>query len=54
MLHFATFFLGMDNFESLLEGAHFMDKHFTTAPMAENVSAILYNTLKQLFGTINV
>ncbi|XP_041376435.1 glucose-6-phosphate isomerase-like isoform X2 [Gigantopelta aegis] len=33
--------IGMDNFESLLEGAHFMDKHFSTAPLTENIPIIL-------------
>ena len=32
------FFIGMDNFESLLDGAHFMDKHFMEAPVCRNVS----------------
>ena len=27
----------MDNFEKLLAGAHFMDKHFKTAPLEKNV-----------------
>lgn len=29
--------IGYDNFEALLEGAHFMDNHFTTAPLERNV-----------------
>jgi glucose-6-phosphate isomerase len=33
-LHFA----GMDNYERLLAGAHFMDNHFKTAPLEQNVS----------------
>jgi len=27
----------MDNFEQLLAGAHFMDQHFTSAPLDKNV-----------------
>ena len=27
----------MDRFERILEGAHFMDEHFRTAPLEENV-----------------
>ena len=30
--------IGFDNFEKLLEGAHYMDTHFKTAPLNENVS----------------
>jgi len=30
--------VGFDNFEKLLSGAHFMDQHFCTAPLEENVS----------------
>lgn len=30
--------LGMDNFERLLDGGHFIDKHFTTTPLEKNVS----------------
>jgi hypothetical protein len=30
--------LGMDNFEQLLAGAHFMDQHFQSAPLDKNVS----------------
>jgi len=33
--------VGMDNFESLLDGAHFMDKHFMEAPVCRNVPMIL-------------
>ncbi|GFO24988.1 glucose-6-phosphate isomerase, partial [Plakobranchus ocellatus] len=33
--------IGMDNFEQLLEGAHFMDKHFKEAPMEKNIPMIL-------------
>jgi glucose-6-phosphate isomerase len=33
--------VGMDRFEELLAGAHAMDEHFRTAPLAENVPAIL-------------
>jgi len=30
-------YLGMDNFEKLLAGAHEMDQHFRSAPIAENL-----------------
>lgn len=30
--------IGYENFESLLEGAQFMDDHFRTAPFENNVS----------------
>ena len=33
--------IGMDNFESLLDGAHAMDKHFVSAPLGENLPIIL-------------
>ncbi|KAI5631128.1 phosphoglucose isomerase domain-containing protein [Phthorimaea operculella] len=33
--------VGFDNFERLLEGAFFMDQHFTTAPLEENAPVIL-------------
>jgi len=34
-------YLGMDNFELLLSGAHDMDEHFKTAPLEENIPVIL-------------
>jgi len=34
-------YIGMDNFEKLLAGAHEMDEHFRTAPLEENVPVIL-------------
>ncbi|MDX8392520.1 MAG: glucose-6-phosphate isomerase [Mariprofundaceae bacterium] len=34
-------YLGMDNFEELLAGAHDMDEHFRTAPMEKNIPVIL-------------
>lgn len=34
-------YLGFDNFEKLLEGAHFMDEHFSNAPLEKNVPVIL-------------
>jgi len=34
-------YLGMDNFEELLEGAFEMDEHFRTAPLEENIPVIL-------------
>lgn len=33
--------IGFDNFEKLLEGAHAMDKHFTSASFDENIPVIL-------------
>lgn len=33
--------LGMDNFESLLSGAHTVDEHFRTAPFEQNVPVIM-------------
>ncbi|ALG67796.1 glucose-6-phosphate isomerase [Beggiatoa leptomitoformis] len=33
--------IGMDNFEQLLAGAHAMDRHFASAPLAENMPVIL-------------
>ena len=34
-------FVGMDNFEAMLTGAHEMDVHFKTAPLAQNMPVIL-------------
>ena len=34
-------YLGMEHFESLLEGAHAMDEHFRSAPMEKNMPVIL-------------
>jgi len=34
-------YIGMDNFEALLEGAHEMDEHFRTAPLEDNIPVIL-------------
>ena len=33
--------IGMDNFDELLTGAHLMDNHFRTAPIAQNLPALL-------------
>lgn len=33
--------IGMDHFEQLLEGAHFVDEHFRTAPLNENIPVIM-------------
>jgi glucose-6-phosphate isomerase len=33
--------VGMDAFEAMLEGAHAMDEHFRTAPLAENLPVLL-------------
>ena len=34
-------FMGMENFEELLSGAHEMDEHFRTAPLEKNIPVIL-------------
>jgi glucose-6-phosphate isomerase len=34
-------YVGMDNFEALLDGAHEMDNHFRTAPLEKNMPVIL-------------
>uniref|UniRef100_A0A1B6E2F4 Glucose-6-phosphate isomerase n=1 Tax=Clastoptera arizonana TaxID=38151 RepID=A0A1B6E2F4_9HEMI len=34
-------YIGFDNFEKLLEGAHYMDNHFQTAPLDKNAPVIL-------------
>ncbi|MGI9106273.1 MAG: glucose-6-phosphate isomerase [Pyrinomonadaceae bacterium] len=34
-------YIGMDNFEELLQGAHEMDEHFRTAPVEENLPMIM-------------
>jgi glucose-6-phosphate isomerase len=34
-------YIGMDNFEAMLDGGHAMDQHFRTAPLEENLPAIL-------------
>lgn len=36
-----SLYIGFDNFEKLLEGAHFMDNHFKTAPLDKNAPVIL-------------
>jgi glucose-6-phosphate isomerase len=33
--------IGMDNFEALLEGGHAMDQHFLSAPLEENIPALM-------------
>lgn len=33
--------VGMDNFEELLEGAHFMDNHFKSTPLEKNLPVIM-------------
>jgi glucose-6-phosphate isomerase len=33
--------IGMDHFEALLQGAHDVDEHFRTAPLAENIPAVM-------------
>eukprot|EP00112_Aurelia_sp_Birch-Aquarium-sp1_P022959 Seg666.5 transcript_id=Seg666.5/GoldUCD/mRNA.D3Y31 product="Glucose-6-phosphate isomerase" protein_id=Seg666.5/GoldUCD/D3Y31 len=34
-------YIGMDNFEALLSGAHFMDQHFKSAPLESNIPITL-------------
>ncbi len=34
-------YIGFENFERFLEGAHFMDEHFRTTPIEENIPVIL-------------
>jgi len=34
-------FIGMDKFEELLAGAHYMDNHFCTAPLEKNMPVLL-------------
>ncbi len=34
-------YIGMDEFEELLAGAHDMDEHFRTAPLAENMPVVM-------------
>jgi glucose-6-phosphate isomerase len=34
-------FIGYDNFEKLLEGAHFMDNHFVETPLEENIPVLM-------------
>lgn len=34
-------FIGMDNFEELLSGGHFMDEHFKKTPLEQNLPVIL-------------
>lgn len=34
-------YIGMDHFESLLNGAHRVDEHFRTAPLEENIPVIM-------------
>lgn len=34
-------YIGMDNFEELLSGAHEMDEHFRTAPLEQNIPVVL-------------
>lgn len=37
--------VGFDNFQQLLEGANYLDKHFLSAPLEQNVSVILFQIL---------
>lgn len=38
--------IGFENFERLLDGAHFIDRHFSTTPLDQNVSTSLYFRVK--------
>lgn len=42
-------YIGMENFQRLLHGAHAMDQHFSTAPFAENIPV-----LQALIGVWNI
>lgn len=47
-----SLYIGFDNFQKLLEGAHYMDNHFQNAPLEKNVSMsnqILSVVLKDIF-----
>lgn len=37
--------VGFDNFQQLLEGANYLDKHFLSAPLEQNVRDILFQIL---------
>ena len=34
-------YIGMDNYEALLAGAHFMDNHFCQTPLEKNLPVVL-------------
>lgn len=36
-----SLFIGMDNFEELLSGAHYIDEHFKTTPLEKNIPVIM-------------
>lgn len=38
--------LGFENFQKLLEGAHFMDEHFRNAPLENNVCRCFIKGIK--------
>lgn len=40
--------IGFDNFEKLLSGAHFMDQHFSTAPLEKNVRVYKFTHLHNI------
>ncbi|TKR92645.1 hypothetical protein L596_007259 [Steinernema carpocapsae] len=44
-------FIGFENFEKLLQGAHYMDKHFKETPLENNVPVILA-MLGVLYGNL--
>lgn len=46
--------IGFDNFEKLLSGAHFMDQHFCTAPLEQNVSILNVKKLQELAERHNI
>ena len=44
--------VGMDNFKALLDGAHQMDEHFVSAPLAQNMPVIMA-MLSVLYGNFH-
>ena len=45
--------IGFENFEKLLDGAHFIDQHFLTAPFHQNVNfKIRLSALDRLFFSL--
>ncbi|MGI2168990.1 glucose-6-phosphate isomerase [Shewanella sp. MF05960] len=44
--------VGMDNFKALLDGAHQMDEHFASAPLAQNMPVIMA-MLSVLYGNFH-
>ena len=45
--------IGYENFVKLLEGAHYMDQHFMTAPLEKNVSSnYLFFSVFRTYNTV--